>query len=237
MDLLLFGAFPYMALALFVAGTIYRYKRGFKYSSLSSQLLETEKLFSASLAFHIGIIAIFLGHLIGFIAPSLFSSIGGSMLVILETLGVMFGVLATVGLVMLLYRRVTNDRIKVVTNRMDIAIEILLIIQFIIGVIIAIEMKWGSSWYASNMVPYLHSIFSFQPDIAGISAMKPLVQAHVVGAFLIIALIPFSRLVHFLVAPFHYITRPLQVVRWYWNPKTIRDSNRQWQDVQRPKNN
>ena len=237
MDLLLFGAFPYMALALFVAGTIYRYKTGFKYSSLSSQLLETEKLFSASLSFHIGIITIFLAHLIGFIAPSLFTSIGGSSLVILEILGLIFGILAIIGLALLLYRRVTHDRIKVVTSKMDMVIEILLITQFIIGVIIAIDMRWGLGWYSATMVPYLHSIFSFQPDISGISVMKPLAQVHVVGAFLIIALIPFTRLVHFLVAPFHYITRPFQVVRWYWNPKTIRDANQQWKDVQRPKNN
>jgi len=236
MDLLLFGALPYMALALFIVGTIYRYKSGFKYSSLSSELLETDRLFPASLSFHIGIITIFLGHLIGFLVPSLLKS-GGAGLVFMEIFGAMFGILAIIGLVLLFYRRVTNDRIKMVTNKMDIVIEILLLIQFIIGVTIAIEMRWGSNWYASNMVPYLHSIFSFQPDISGISQMKPLLQAHVVGAFLIIGLIPFTRLVHFLVAPFHYITRPFQVVRWYWNPKTIRDVNRQWQDVKRPTNN
>ncbi len=237
MNLLLFGAFPYMALALFIAGTIYRYKTGFKYSSLSSQLLETDRLFSASLAFHIGIITIFLGHLVGFLAPSLFIPIGGLSLVIVETIGVMFGTLALIGMVMLFYRRVSNERVKMVTNKMDIVIEILLMIQFIIGILIAIDMHWGSQWYLSNMVPYLHSIFSFQPDISGISVMKPLAQVHVVVAFLIIGLIPFTRLVHFLVAPFHYILRPFQVVRWYWNPQTIRDANRQWKDVKRPKNN
>ncbi|NEW60218.1 respiratory nitrate reductase subunit gamma [Sulfurovum sp. bin170] len=237
MDMLLFGALPYVAFAIFVIGSIYRYQNGFKYSSLSSQLLETEKLFSASVAFHMGIIVIFLGHFIGFFFPSLFSSIGGTSLVILEIVGVMFGVLAIIGLVMLFIRRVTTDRIKVVTNRMDLVIEVLLILQFILGVVIAIEMKWGSSWYASNMVPYLHSIFAFNPDIAGMVAMPILVKLHVVGAFLIILLIPFSRLVHFLVAPFHYITRPYQVVRWNWNRKTIRDPKTSWDDIQRPKNN
>ncbi len=237
MNLLLFGALPYMALALFIAGTIYRYRTGFKYSSLSSQLLETDRLFSASLAFHIGIITIFLGHLVGFLAPALFIPIGGPSLVILETIGIIFGVLAVIGMVMLLYRRVTNDRVRRVTNKMDIIIEILLITQFIIGLFIAISMHWGSQWYLSNMVPYLHSIFLFQPDISGISEMKPLVQIHVVLAFLIIGLIPFTRLVHFLVAPFHYILRPFQVVRWYWNPKTIEDANQQWKNLKKPTNN
>ena len=236
MDMLLFGAFPYVALTIFLVGTIYRYKSGFKYSSLSSQLLETDSLFSASVAFHAGIIVIFLGHLIGFIFPSLLLS-GGTGLVILETIGAIFGLLAIIGMVMLFIRRVTTDRIKVVTNRMDLVIEVLLMLQFILGVFIAIEMKWGSAWYTSNMVPYLHSIFAFNPNIAGISVMPTLVKFHVVGAFLIILLIPFSRLVHFLVAPFHYITRPFQIVRWNWNPKTVRDPNTSWNDVRRPTNN
>jgi nitrate reductase gamma subunit len=225
MDMLLFGGFPYIALVVFMIGTIYRYSHGFKYSSLSSQLLETEKLFSASVAFHVGIIMIFLGHLFGFLFPSFFSSFGGVTLVVLETIGVIFAILAIIGLVMLFIRRHTNDRIKVVTNRMDTIIEALLIIQFILGVVIAISSRWGLSWYASDMVPYLYSIFAFNPDIDAIVLLPWIVKTHIVLAFIIILLVPFSRLVHFLVAPFHYILRPLIVVRWNWNPKTIRDVN------------
>ena len=90
MDTLLFGAFPYVAIVIFVVGTIFRYKTGFKYSSLSSQLLEGKKLFSASVPFHVGIIVVFLGHLIGFLFPSVFTSMGGSTLVMLETAGLAF---------------------------------------------------------------------------------------------------------------------------------------------------
>ncbi len=237
MDMLLFGAFPYVALVVFIIGTIYRYGHGFKYSSLSSQLLETEKLFSASLSFHIGIIMIFLGHLLGFFFPSIFSSIGGSTLIILEIIGVIFGVLAIIGLVLLFIRRHTNDRIKVVTNRMDTLIEALLIIQFALGVSVAVTSKWGLAWFASDMTPYLRSIFMFNPDISAIVVMPLLIKIHIVLAFIIILLVPFSRLVHFLVAPFHYIMRPFIVVRWNWNPKTVRDANTSWNDVRRPTNN
>ena len=237
MDMLLFGGLPYVALVVFMIGTIYRYGHGFKYSSLSSQILETEKLFSASLSFHIGIIMIFFGHLLGFLFPSIFSSLGGGTLVLLETLGVVFGVLAIIGLVLLFVRRHTNDRIKVVTNKMDTVIEALLIVQFVIGVLIAIGSKWGLSWYASDMVPYLHSIFTFNPDISAVVVLPLLVKTHIVLAFVIILLVPFSRLVHFLVAPFHYIKRPFQVVRWNWNRKTVRDPETSWNDIRRPKNN
>ncbi len=83
MDSLLFIALPYVALVVFMIGTIYRYQHGFKYSSLSSQLLETESLFPASVAFHVGIITICLAHLLGFIFPSYFSTIGGKALIFL----------------------------------------------------------------------------------------------------------------------------------------------------------
>jgi len=237
MDMLLFGAFPYVALVVFMIGTIYRYGHGFKYSSLSSQLLETERLFAASLSFHVGIIMIFFGHLLGFMFPSFFSSIGGGTLVALETIGVTFGVLAIIGLILLFIRRHTNDRVKMVTNKMDTLIELLLIVQFIIGVWIAIGSRWGLSWYASDMVPYIRSIFSFHPDINAVVVLPTLIKTHIVLGFAIILLVPFSRLVHFLVAPFHYIKRPFQVVRWNWNRKTVRDPKTLWNDVRRPKNN
>jgi nitrate reductase gamma subunit len=236
-DSLLFIALPYVALVVFMIGTIYRYQHGFKYSSLSSQLLETESLFPASVAFHVGIITIFLAHLLGFIFPSYFSTIGGKALIFLEIVGLIFGFLSIIGLSMLIYRRFTNPRVRVVTNIMDAVIEVLLLVQFIIGVAIAISLKWGLAWFASDMAPYLYSIFTFNPDISAITASHWLVQTHIVIGFLIILLVPFTRLVHFLVAPFHYITRPYQIVRWNWNPKTVRSAERGFLDIKKPKNN
>ena len=236
MDRLLFGAFPYVALTLFVVGTIYRYQIGFKYSSLSSQFLESQAFSKGSLPFHVGILVVFLAHLVAFILPSL--SFGGDILVIMESIMLAFSFIAIVGLALLFIRRVTHARIKMVTNKMDIIIEILLLVQFVIGAYIAISLKWGSAWYASDMVPYLWSVFTFSPDVAAIAATPLLIKTHVVLAFVIILLIPFSRLVHFLVAPLHYILRPYQIVRWNWDSKKIRDPETPWEEaVQRPKNN
>jgi len=228
MDILLFGAFPYVAVIVFLIGTIWRYKTGFKYSSLSSQFLETKKLFLASVPFHIGVLVILVGHFIGFIFPSLFTSVGGSGIVSFETITLAFGVSAIVGLAFLMIRRFTNDRIKAVTSKMDVLIEFVLLAQFALGIWIAISLGWGSQWYAAVMVPYLRSIVFLHPDISAVSAMPLAVQLHVIGAFVFIILIPTSRFVHFLVAPFHYISRPMQVVRWYWDRKAIRDTNTPW---------
>jgi nitrate reductase gamma subunit len=233
MNILLFGAFPYVAVVVFLIGTIWRYKSGFKYSSLSSQFLETKKLFLSSVPFHVGILVILLGHFVGYLFPSLLQ-IGGSSLVTFEVIALAFALAATVGLISLLSRRLQSDRLKVVTTKADIAIELLLLAQFILGILIATTLGWGSQWYAAVMVPYLMSITTFSPNIDAISAMPILVQLHVIGGFAIIFLVPFTRLVHFLVAPFHYIFRPYQVVRWYWDKKKIRNTNTPW-TVTRPR--
>jgi len=236
MDGLLFGAFPYVALTIFVVGTIIRYRGGFKYSSLSSQFLESKKFSAGSVPFHVGIIAVFIAHLVAFIFPGF--TFGGSTLVTMETVMLAFSIMAIVGLLLLFIRRITNERVRMVTNKMDIIIEVTLLVQFIIGVYIAVSLKWGSAWYASDMVPYLWSIFTFSPDVAAVAATPHLIQAHIILAFVIILLIPFSRLVHFLVAPLHYIIRPYQVVRWNWDKKKIRDPEQPWEEtIQRPKNN
>ncbi|MFQ5583242.1 MAG: respiratory nitrate reductase subunit gamma, partial [Calditrichia bacterium] len=83
-------------------------------------------------------------------------------------------------------------------------------------------------WFAAVLTPYLRSIFIFQPDIRAVSALPWLVKLHIVGAFLIFGLIPFSRLVHILVVPLHYIWRPYQRVIWNWSKKQVRNPNAKW---------
>ena len=117
LSFLLFGAFPYVALTVFLVGTIYRYRHGFKYSSLSSQFLESDSLRMGSLPFHVGIIVVFFAHLIAVIFPNF--TFGGSTLVTMETIMFSFSLLAIVGLASLFYRRVTNERVKMVTNTIN----------------------------------------------------------------------------------------------------------------------
>src|SRR3989304_5122927 len=126
--------------------------------------------------------------------------------------------------------------ILVVSSRMDIAIELLLIAQIVLGLWIALGYRWGYYWFASDMSPYLWSIVKFGPQIEAVSAMPLVIKMHIVGAFVILGMIPFTRLVHFLVAPFHYIWRPYQRVVWYWDRARIRDPKTAWSEA-RPRNN
>jgi respiratory nitrate reductase gamma subunit len=110
MDGLLFGAFPYVALTIFVIGTIVRYRGGFKYSSLSSQFLEAKKFSYGSVPFHVGILVVFFAHLVAFIFPGF--TFGGSTLVTMETIMLAFSIMAIVGLLLLFIRRITTQRVN-----------------------------------------------------------------------------------------------------------------------------
>ncbi len=83
------------------------------------------------------------------------------------------------------------------------------------GIYVAVFYPWGSSWFASSATPYLRSIFMLNVEIAYVSEMPLAVKLHIVGAFVLIGFLPFTRLAHLLVAPVPYLWRKQQVVRWY----------------------
>jgi len=234
-----FIALPYIAAIVFLIGTIYRYRStSFGYSSLSSQFLEGKKLFWGSIPFHIGILVIFLGHLIAFLFPReiLLWNSEPVRLIILEVSAFIFGLSVLFGLISLFIRRISNARLRVVTTKMDIFIELFLIVEVILGCWIALGYRWGSSWFAADLSPYLWSIVKLSPQIDAVSAMPVVIKLHIIIAFFIVLIFPFTRLVHFLVAPLHYITRPYQIVIWNWDRKAIRNPQTPWSPTP-PKNN
>ena len=237
LDNFLFTALPYTTMIIFLVGTIYRYKStSFKYSSLSSQFLEGRQLFWGSIPFHWGIIFLFIGHFLAFLIPDTVLSLNSHpfKLLLIEISAFMFGLSVLIGLITLLYRRISNKRLWVVTTKMDIFVELLLLAQIILGLWMAYSLRWGSSWFASVLTPYLRSIFLLQPDINAVSNMPWLVKFHIIGSFLIFILIPFSRLVHILVVPLHYLWRPYQRVIWYWDRRMLRHPDSKW-SVKSPK--
>ncbi|MBS1261160.1 MAG: Respiratory nitrate reductase 2 gamma chain [Calditrichaeota bacterium] len=220
-DMILFIVLPYVAMATFFLVSIYRYLgRAFTYSSVSSQLLENKQHFWGLVPFHYGILVVLAGHVIAFLFPRellLFNRVS-LRLYILETTALVFGLLALIGLVSLILRRITEPKIRVVTTPMDWVLFVLLFVQVIAGVGIAVFYPWGSSWFAAAMTPYLWSLVKLQPDIQFVSGLSFWVKLHVVNAFVLIGLLPFTRLVHVLVAPNPYLWRRPQVVRWYRKP-------------------
>lgn len=226
-NLMSFIVLPYGAFLIFIIGTIYRYKKnGFQVSSLSSQFLEGKKLFWGSQPFHWGLLIIFFGHLIAFLFPRAILAWNGEpvRLLILEISSFAFGLSVLLGLILLIKRRMTSRMLLVVSNKMDMLVYTILFVQVLSGLGVAFFVRWGSSWFSSVLTPYLRSIFSFNPDIVAVSEMPWLIQVHIVSAFVLIGIIPFTRFMHFLVAPIDYLWRKYQLVVWNWNPKAIRKS-------------
>ena len=225
LDNLLFVIFPYTVIILAVVVTAQRYfRKAFTYSSLSSQFLESGELFYGSVPWHIGILGVLAGHLTGFMLPKTvlaFNSVP-LRLYILESTALLFGLMCLVGIVNLIIRRHVSARIRAVTSSMDMVVLFLLLIQVVLGVYTAIFYRWGSSWYAMSVVPYLRSLFMLQPDVAMIAPLPLVVKAHFLNAWVLVAVFGFSRLVHMLVVPIHYLWRPYQLVIWNWNRKRLR---------------
>jgi nitrate reductase gamma subunit len=235
----LFVALPYVALVVFCAGSIHRYRAsGFEFSALSSQFLEGGGIYPLAVLFHWGILLLFIGHLAAFLFPTAFLALSSDplRLVVLEGVALTLGLGVLVGLAGLLLRRVSRARLRVVTSAMDVVIELVLLAQIVLGLWIALGYRWGYSWFASDLSPYLWSIVTLSPRIEAVSALPWVIKVHIAGAFVILGMIPFTRLVHFLVAPFDYIWRPYQQVVWYWDRRRVRDPATPWTRA-RPRNN
>lgn len=209
---------PYVSVFTLLQVTIQRYRsQEFTYSSLSSQFLDNRRHFWALVPFHYGILGIIAVHLAAFLIPRQILLWNGHplRLYVLELGAFIFGVMTIVGLVAGMARRWTTPKLRVVTSRMDWVIFYMLAIQITTGLGTALFYPWGSSWFAASVTPYLWSLIKLNPDLAFIASMPFLVKFHLVGAFLLIGVFPFTRLVHILVVPNPYLWRRTQVVRWW----------------------
>ena len=85
----------------------------------------------------------------------------------------------------------------------------------------AVFHPWGSAWFAGAISPYLWSLVRFNPDLGYVTLLPMGVKIHIVMAYLLIVITPFTRLVHILVTPNPYLWRRPQVVRWYRAPGEV----------------
>lgn len=216
-DLFLYGIFPYLAFALAIAGGVYRYYTDrFSYSGLSSQLLESRQLFWGSVSWHYGILLLLVGHLIGLLVPGsvvAFNSVP-LRLYLLEITALGLGLFSLFGILALIVRRASSPRVRAVTSRMDVVLLALLLLQVIFGLWTALFYRWGTAWYLSNAVPYLVSLVKLNPQTQYATTMPLVTQLHLLNFFLLVAIFPFSRLVHIFTVPITYLWRPYQTVVW-----------------------
>ncbi len=216
-DMVLFVAFPYVAVVLAVLVGVYRYFNDrFSYSSFSSQFLENRALFWGSVTWHFGVIIILLAHVVAFLFPGVWARLiaAPARLYTLEVIGLALALAALAGLVLLFIRRLLNPRIFTVTSAMDWVLLLVLLAQVALGFWVALFFRWGSDWYLHTAVPWLESLVKLDPQTEFVTSLPWVVKLHMLGGFLIIALFPFTRLVHILTFPITYLWRPYQVVIW-----------------------
>ncbi len=208
---------PYLAIVACIAGTIHRFRKTpYNVSALSSQFLEHRTLKWGSVPWHAGIVTILLAHLFVFAFPGAWRAITANhrALVAIETIGIALAFLCLGGMLVLIVRRMVSSRVQAVTTNVDLVVQGLLLVQIVLGLGVAMSYRWGAAWAPGTVVPYLWSIVTLQPDVTFVSEMPGLVKAHIAGAWVIIGLIPFSRLVHMFTVPLHYLVRAPQVVVW-----------------------
>lgn len=221
LNTLFFGIYPYIAIAIFIVGSIVRYDREqYTWKTGSSQLLEGKELKRGSRAFHIGVIAILLGHFVGLLTPAevwhLFGIEASDKQLIAMGAGGVFGLICLYGLTILIKRRLYNTRVRATSSNMDIIILMVLYVQLVLGLISIIvslghldgsEMLLLMSW-AQNVVT-----FDVVEAIDAISNVNIIFKLHVFLGMSLFVLFPFSRLVHIASVPVQYLTRNYQVVR------------------------
>ena len=216
-EIMLFVVFPYVALAVGIVGTIYRYLTNqYSFTSLSSQFLENDLQFWGSTLWHYGILPTTVIHLAGFAIPKVMAALHSTpeTLYLSELAGKILGIMALVGMGILLYRRLTSSKIRAITTTIDWIVLALLFAQVFFGLILAFVYRWGAAWFIHTATPWMVSLAVFDPAPQFVTALPLAHKVHFLTGFLLFALMPFSRLVHIVTFPASYLWRRFQLVIW-----------------------
>jgi len=217
LNTLIFIVLPYTALALLLVVTPYRwFSNRLTWTAYSTQFVEQKSLFWGINPWHYGIIPLLAAHLLGIVAPGPMKALLSNQgtLIVLESIGLALGLFALFGSLVLLLRRSNSPMLKRMTVASDWVVLYLLAAQTATGVYISIFMRWGSQWYLHTAVPYFHSLLTFNPQVEYLADFPLVFKLHAAGAFLIVALLPFTKLVHLLYQPVTFLKDPPLLYRW-----------------------
>ncbi|MDR2851631.1 MAG: respiratory nitrate reductase subunit gamma [Burkholderiaceae bacterium] len=216
-----FGIYPYICATVFLIGSLLRFDRDqYTWKSDSSQLLRTGQLRWGSYLLHIGVLFLFLGHLVGLLTPHalyepFISATNKQMLAVIS--GGIAGVLCFAGLTILLYRRLADPRIRLTSHRTDILILVLLWLQVLLG-LATLPLSFADRADAYNMLmlaDWAQSLFTLRPDPTLLLSVNHIFKTHLILGMTIFLLFPFTRLVHIWsgFGTLAYAFRPYQLVR------------------------
>lgn len=219
-DEFLWVAMPYLAIAIFATGHVWRYRHDkFGWTARSTQLLESRWLAWGSNLFHYGALAAIGGHVLGILIPAGLTAAVGvderAYHILSAGAGTAAGLVCGAGLVILVWRRIGVLRVWKTTTYVDMATYVLLILIITLGLI---DTLWfntihGGYDYRQTVAVWFRGIFLFNPRPELMVTAPLAYQLHAASAWLLFALWPFSRLVHAWSLPFQYLGRPYILYR------------------------
>ena len=220
-ELLLWVGLPYVTIAVFVVGTIWRYRYDkFGWTTRSSQLYERKLIRIASPLFHFGILAVAMGHVMGLLVPEAWTEAVGisehTYHIMAVTLGMFAGAATLLGIALLIYRRRTVGPVFAATTKNDKTMYVFLVAAICLGVLTTLfgaGVLGEGHDYREDVSVWFRSILLLQPQ-GELMAQAPLsFRVHAVAGMALFIVWPFTRLVHAFSAPVGYVFRPYVVYR------------------------
>lgn len=211
MNEFLFGVYPYICLVMLPLGLLFRYiATPGEWNARSSNLFAKKSLVVGSYLFHYAIILAFFGHVIGLLIPTwALTAVGFSPKVhaaVATFFGCIFAPCVFFGGLILLWRRFAIPAVWASTVPMDIVVLLLIMLQAITGG----WQDYDSTFDVFDTVaPWIRSILCGQPDPSLMTGVPIYLQLHAISGLTIMALIPFSRLVHFFSIPLTWFFYPV----------------------------
>ena len=221
LDHFLFGLYPYICLAVFFIGSWIRFDRDqYTWKSDSSQLLRRGSLRWGSNLFHIGVLFLFFGHSVGMLTPHFmyeaFISAGDKQLMAIVSGGIA-GLLAFIGVSLLLHRRLTDARIRATSKTSDILLLWLLWVQLALGLAtLPLSAQHLDGSVMMQLAGWAQAIVTFQSNAVGLlDGVSWVFKLHMALGMTVFLIFPFTRLVHVWsgFGTLAYIARPYQLVR------------------------
>jgi len=220
-DVLLWAVLPYVTIAVFVVGLVWRYRYdAFGWTTRSSQLYERRLLRIASPLFHLGFLAVIAGHVVGLLIPEEWTESWGisegTYHAMAVGLGLVAGAATLGGIALLVYRRRAVGPVFAATTRNDKTMYVFLVGAIALGVLttlVGAGVIGDGHNYREDVSPWFLSIFLLNPQPELMAGAPPSFKVHAVAGLLVIAIWPFTRLVHAFSAPLAYLTRPYVIYR------------------------
>ncbi len=221
LNTLLFGIYPYVCLIVLLLGSLIRFDREpYTWKSDSSQMLRSGQLRLGSNLFHYGVIVVILGHFVGFLAPHWLVSpfLTPTMHQLLAmVVGGIAGLIAIIGLSILIYRRLADPRIRLNSRKWDIAVAVMLWLQLALGLLtVPLSAFHMDGVLFEILTSYVKGIVTLDMNASSYMLGVPLTyKLHVLLGFTLFLISPFTRMIHIWsgVGVLAYLFRPYQIVR------------------------